>query len=226
MDQALKELMISCNKKCLNAILSSPVRTLSWELFHSTIKNVDNKVYNTNTTEYAVNYINSLFRIDFKNHLKAFEFIMSTTNRHYTSYTPCISCMNRICSRQCSGISLAFYDNSIIDYNSLFTSQGFLLHNYIDILPQDIIELVYKFDMTYEEELIYSRFTLGQLKHFVQNNQVVLQKYLFHPLKPILPHKKYWVKVYVDSKKWSFHVFAAKSRFCDDILGDIQTYLI
>jgi len=65
MDQALKELRISCNKKCLNAILSSPVRTLSWELFHSTIKNVDIKVYNTNTTEYAVNYINSLFTYDY-----------------------------------------------------------------------------------------------------------------------------------------------------------------
>jgi len=51
-------------------------------------KNVDNKVYNTNTTEYAVNYINSLFRIDFKNHLKAFEFIMSTNKSAlYKLYT-------------------------------------------------------------------------------------------------------------------------------------------
>lgn len=80
-----------------------------------------------------------------------------------------------------------------------------------------IIRLTDTIDITIKEQMLMKRCTIQELKYMCSRNYVVDVKKK--------NYKKSWARAITHCKKWSFNVFAIRSKLPDDVLRYIRSYL-
>ena len=88
-----------------------------------------------------------------------------------------------------------------------------------ELMSKEMVDIIHMRSITLEVWEIMENYSLNELKKLVSRN--------YYPVGTIVykPFKKNWAKAYLETFKWSFNVFAIRSRLNDDVLRKIKTFL-
>lgn len=86
-----------------------------------------------------------------------------------------------------------------------------------NITSCEVLKLVDMLGLSNAETKIMNQYTIHELRHLCYRNHVawVMNK----------KYKKSWARAYLSSKRWSFNVFAMRSKLHDDLLREIKCWL-
>lgn len=88
-----------------------------------------------------------------------------------------------------------------------------------ELMSKDLINIIHSRNITPEVWDIMEKYTLQELKKLVVSNYYPIHKIIYKPF------KKNWAKAFLETKKWSFNVFAIRSILNDDVLRHIKKFL-
>lgn len=101
---------------------------------------------------------------------------------------------------------------------SLWKSYGDDIPSMIrNLTSTEALQLVDILDLLPHEIEVMNQYTIGELKRLCHCNYV---DYVGNK-----KYKKSWARAFIASKRWSFNVFAMRSKLDDDVLREIKRWL-
>lgn len=90
--------------------------------------------------------------------------------------------------------------------------------SFSELMSKEMVDIIHMRSITPKVWEIMENYSLNELKKLVSRN--------YYPVNTLYKSfKKNWAKAYLETFKWSFNVFAIRSRLNDDVLRKIKTFL-
>lgn len=90
---------------------------------------------------------------------------------------------------------------------------------YAEMMSKEMIDIIHMRSVTPEMWELMQTYSMKELKQLVALNRYPLEKIIHKSF------KKNWAKALIETKKWSFNIFAMRSILNDDALRVIHSFL-